>query len=145
MIKTDHEYNEAKKKLQQEYASITEHKNKLLNSGLTEQQINLAIDPLMSFSLQLQEEVEQYEKLKRGQFDPLENLQGIGTLLVAIRIAKGVSQKELAERLDAHESQISRDERNEYHGASIEKIQKVLNALKVTLKSEISGIYSDVG
>ena len=145
MIKTDHEYREAKSRLQIEFTSIEDQRKKLCDVGLTSEQIKLALDPLSSFALQLQEEVEQYERLKRGQFDPLENLQGLGSLLVAARIAKGITQKELAERLDLHESQISRDERNEYHGASIEKIQRVLGALKVTLRSELNGIYSDVG
>jgi ribosome-binding protein aMBF1 (putative translation factor) len=145
MIKTDHEYKEAKTRLQIEFTSIEDQKKKLIDIGLTSEQIRLALDPLRSFALQLQEEVEQYERLKRGQFDPLENLQGLGSLLVAARIAKGITQKELAERLGLHESQISRDERNEYHGASIEKIQRVLSALKVILRSEINGIYSDAG
>lgn len=145
MIKTDHEYKEAKTRLQTEFTSIEDQRKRLVDVGLTIEQIKLALDPLSSFALQLQEEVEQYERLKRGQFDPLENLQGLGSLLVAARIAKGITQKELAERLGLHESQISRDERNEYHGASIEKIQRVLSALKVTLRSEINGIYSDAG
>ena len=73
----------------------------------------------------------------RGQFDPLESLNGVGHLLVGLRIYKGMKQKELAEKLGIKESQVSRDERNEYHGASIDKIQKVLEALNVELRSEI--------
>jgi len=41
------------------------------------------------------------------------------------------------------DAQVSRDERNEYHGASIEKVQKVLEALGVTLKSEVENPYRD--
>ena len=35
-------------------------------------------------------------------------------LLIALRIAKGLTQRELAERLEVSETQVSRDER---HGA----------------------------
>jgi transcriptional regulator with XRE-family HTH domain len=35
---------------------------------------------------------------------------------VALRIATGLTQRQLAETLGVHESQVSRDERNEYHG-----------------------------
>jgi DNA-directed RNA polymerase specialized sigma subunit len=137
MIKTEAEYAEAKKRLEKEFQEIESHQLKMKKAGLNVQQIKLAIDPLATFAFQLQEEVEEYEKLKRGQFEPLENLNGIGHMLVALRIYKGVKQKELAEKLGIKESQVSRDERNEYHGASIEKIQKVLDALGAKLKSEV--------
>lgn len=110
-------------------------------SGLSKAQIQLAIDPLASFALQLKEEVEEYEKIKRGEFGALENLEGLGRMLVAVRISKGIKQKDLAEKLGVKEAQVSRDERNEYYGASVEKIQKVLNALGVTLKSEVDGVF----
>lgn len=141
MIKTEQEYAEAKKRLEQEFKALEDHQNKMRKAGLTEEQIQLAIDPLTSFAFQLKEEVEEYEKIKRGEFSALENLEGLGRMLVAIRISKAIKQKELAEKLGVKEAQVSRDERNEYHGASIEKIQKVLSALGVTLKSEVDGIY----
>ena len=141
MIKTEHEYLEAKQRLEAEFKKIAEHKNKMKKAGLTKDQVKLALDPLSSFALQLHEEVEEYEKLKRGQFDIIENLNGLGHTLVALRIFKGVKQKELADKMNVTESQVSRDERNEYHGASIEKIQKVLNALDVKLKSKVENSH----
>ena len=145
MIKTEKEYLEAKKRLEQEYKTMDEHEIKMKSAGLNSEQIKLAIDPLKSFSIQPREEVEEYERLKRGQFDVVVNLNGLGRTLIALRIYKGMSQKDLAEKLGVLEPQISRDERNEYHGASIEKIQKVLNALDVTIKSEISADFRKVG
>lgn len=95
-------------------------------------------------TLQLREEVEEYERLKRGRFDTFVNLSGLGRTLIALRIYKGMTQKELGEKLGVSEPQVSRDERNEYHGASIEKIQRVLNALDVTIKSEIEADFRNV-
>ncbi|OGJ14060.1 hypothetical protein A2554_03450 [Candidatus Nomurabacteria bacterium RIFOXYD2_FULL_35_12] len=143
MIKTEKEYIEAKKRLEQEFNALEDHKKKMKNAKMTKEQIKLAIDPLASFALQLREEVEEYEKLKRGQFEILENLNGIGHVLVALRIFKGMKQKDLAEKLGVLEAQVSRDERNEYHGTSIEKIQKVLDALGVKLKTAIEAEYLD--
>jgi transcriptional regulator with XRE-family HTH domain len=85
----------------------------------------------------LKEEVESYERLKRGEFDELENLRGLGHLLIALRIAQGVSQRELARRLDVHESQVSRDERNEYFGITLERAIKILDALNVRLRTKV--------
>ncbi len=144
MIKTEKEYLESKNRLEQEYKTLEDHENKMKDAGLNKEQIKLAIDPLVSFTLLLREEVEEYEKLKRGQFDSFVNLSGLGRTLIALRIYKGMTQKDLAEKLGVLEPQVSRDERNEYHGASIEKIQKVLNALNVTIKSEISPDFRSV-
>jgi hypothetical protein len=51
-----------------------------------------------SFYLQFKEEVESYERLKRSEFEELDNLGGLGHLLIALRIALGISQRELAKR-----------------------------------------------
>ena len=83
------------------------------------------------------EEVESYERLKRGEFEELENLRGLGHLLISLRIAQGISQRELARRLDVHESQVSRDERNEYFGITLERAIKILDALNVRLHTKV--------
>jgi DNA-directed RNA polymerase specialized sigma subunit len=145
MIKTEKEYQEAKKRLESEFKALEDHQLKMQKAGLSQDQIQLAIDPLASFAHQLKEEVGEYEKLKRGQFDEIENLNGLGRMLVALRIFKGLKQKELAEKLGVKESQVSRDENNEYHGASIEKVQKVLSVLGVKLTSEVEASFRDVG
>ncbi len=80
---------------------------------------------MRSFHEQLREEVESYERLKRGNFDEMHNFQGIGRLLIALRIASGLSQRDLAEKLEVHESQVSRDERNEYHVVTFERANRV--------------------
>ncbi len=63
------------------------------------------------------------------------NLHGLGTKLVALRIARGITQRELAQRLEVHESQVSRDERNKYHGVTAERASRIHDALHVQMKS----------
>ena len=63
-----------------------------------------------------------------------------GQLLVALRVAQGISQRELAERLGVHESQVSRDERNEYHGVTLERAQRVLDALGAEVRSMVEKV-----
>ena len=60
-------------------------------------------------------------------------LTQIGRLLVALRIAHGLTQRGLAERLGISESLVSRDERNEYHGITVERAQRILDALGETV------------
>ena len=144
MIKNEKDYLEAKLRLEQEYKTLEDHEKKMRLAGLNAEQIKIAMDPLVTFSLQLREEVQEYEKLKRGQFDPFVNLSGLGKTLIALRIFKGLTQKELAEKLQVTEPQVSRDERNEYHGASIEKIQRVLDALEVKIQSRVEPDFRSV-
>jgi hypothetical protein len=114
MIRSETEYQEAVRRLGEEEKRLVEQEAKLREMGLGTDEVKRALDPFRSFHLQLVEEVEGYERLKRGDLGELSNLHGLGRSLVALRIALGLTQRELAARLGVHESQVSRDERNEY-------------------------------
>ncbi len=137
MIRNETEYKEVVKRLADERARLDEQRARLKQTGLSPDEIKRVVDPMESFHLQLKEEVESYERLKRGEFEELENLRGFGHLLISLRIAKGITQRELARRLDVHESQVSRDERNEYFGITVERAMKVLEALNVRLRTKV--------
>jgi len=137
MIRNDAEYKEAALRLNDERDRLAMHRARLREAGLSDAEIKRVIDPIEAFHLQLKEEVESYERLKRGEFDEIDNFRGFGHLLIALRIAKGVSQRELAKRLDVHESQISRDERNEYFGITLERATKIIEALHVRLRTKV--------
>ena len=140
MIRSEHEYREAVRRIADEAARLKEQEKKLREMGLDRDEVKRAMNPMMSFHEQLKEEVESYERLCRGEFGPLRNLDGIGQLLVALRIAQGITQRELAERLGVHESQVSRDERNEYHGVTVERVQRILDALGVEVRSMVEKV-----
>ena len=137
MIRSESEYQEAVKRLSEEQKRLGEHRARLKETGLTDEEIKRVIDPMESFYLQFKEEVESYERLKRGEFEELDNLRGLGHLLIALRIAQGVSQRELAKRLEVHESQVSRDELNEYFGVTLERAGRILEALNVRLRTRV--------
>ncbi len=137
MIRNEAEYQEASARLASERNRLGEHRARLKETGLSDDEIKRVTDPMETFHLQLREEVESYERLKRGEFEELENLRGLGHLLISLRIAQGMSQRELAKRLDVHESQVSRDERNEYFGITHERAVKILDALNVRLHTKV--------
>src|SRR6266851_9802097 len=137
MIRNETEYQEASARLVDERNRLADHRARLKEAGLADEEIKRVIDPMESFHLQLQEEVESFERLKRGEFEELDNLRGFGHLLISLRIAQGISQRELAKRLNVHESQVSRDERNEYFGITMERAVKILDALNVRLHTKV--------
>jgi hypothetical protein len=137
MIRNETEYQEAASRLTDERSRLADHRARLKKAGLSKEEIKRVVDPMESFHLQLEDEVENYERLKRGEFDELDNLRGLGQLLISLRIAQGVSQRELAKRLKVHESQVSRDERNEYFGITVERAARILDALSARLHSTV--------
>jgi len=133
MIRNKTEYGEAVSRLRDEEARLAEQKAKLVEMDLSAEEVERVLDPFRSFHLQLREEVDHYECLRRGEVGALQNLHGFGQMLVGLRIARGLTQRQLAELLAVHESQVSRDERNEYHGVTVERASRILDALRVRL------------
>ncbi|WP_018921997.1 helix-turn-helix domain-containing protein [Salsuginibacillus kocurii] len=137
MIKTEAAYQKALKRLREDKDMIEKQKQTLEEMKLTSEQVERALAPSISFHEQLKEEVVYYERIKRGEFDPIINLHELGKMLIAYRIYIGLTQQELANRLDVSAAQVSRDERNEYYGATLERLQQVMEALQMTSKTEI--------
>lgn len=137
MIHNEREYKQAVRRIEQEAQRLAAQRAQLEQMDLDAEQIQRVLDPMESFHQQLAEEIRGYERLKRGEFDELSNLRGLGQLLISLRIARGLTQRELASRLDVHESQVSRDERNEYHGVTLERAQRICEALGAEIHSRV--------
>ncbi len=140
MIRNDSEYNEAVARLKEEKKRLESVRTQLRDEGLDASEIERVVDPLESFHLQLAEEVSSYERLKRGEFNEIRNFEGLGQLLIALRIAQGLSQRALAERLGVHESQVSRDERNEYFNITLARASRIVEALGVELRTVVDRV-----
>ena len=137
MIHSEKEYREAVERIRQEKDRAAKQKAELKGMGLGPAQIKRALDPMLSFQQQLEEEVRGYERLKRGEFEEIGNLRGLGQLLVSLRIARGLTQRQLARKLGVHETQVSRDERNEYHGITLERAARIMEALGADVRSRV--------
>lgn len=131
MVRTENEYQQTVKRLEQEKGLVSKQRQQLEQEGLDKAQIQRLMDPLESFYMQLQEEIQTYERLCRGELNELYNVRSIGHLLISARIARGLSQRELAQRLGVNESSISRDERNEYHSITLDRAARILEILGV--------------
>ncbi|MGF1470124.1 MAG: helix-turn-helix transcriptional regulator [Rubrobacteraceae bacterium] len=137
MIRNEREYKEVLSRLEKDREVIEAQRQALAETGLSEEEMERALGPMLSFHTQLEEEVEWYEKVRRREFAVSRDVRDIGRTLIALRIANGMNQRELAERLGVSEAQVSRDERNEYHGITIERAQRVLEAMGESLRIQV--------
>jgi DNA-directed RNA polymerase specialized sigma subunit len=142
MIRSEADYREALRQLHQDREIAERQRAELVSDGLVGDEVAAVMEPLLAFQAQLEQEIAWYENARRRNFPTVRRLTQIGQLLVALRIANGLTQRELAERLDVSEPVVSRDERNEYHGITVERAQRILDALQgsITLQVEAAAV-----
>ncbi len=137
MIRNEREYRDALSRLDRDREVIDAQTKALVERGLSEEEVERGLGPILSFHAQLKEEVEWYERARRREFKVSDDVRDIGNTLIALRIANGLSQKKLAEMMGVSEAQVSRDERNEYHGVTVERAQRILDVMGETLRFEV--------
>ncbi len=95
----------------------------------------LEIDAVRSQAEDLRDELDEYDRLRSGGVSTFEasSLADLATLLVKARIARGWTQRRLAETLEVAEQQVQRYESTGYRSASFARICDVAAALGVTV------------
>lgn len=103
----------------------------------------LELDAVQAQASDLRAELEEYEHLRSGAVSTFEgsSLADVATLLVKARIARGWTQRRLAEALGLAEQQVQRYESSGYRSASLARICEVAAALDVavTERAELRG------
>ncbi len=138
MIRTEKEYKEAVRQIARDQKMIQKQRKELEKQNLNESEIARLIDPLLTFCDDIVQDVEIYEKIKRQDFDLINSFTHVGIQLIALRIASGLTQNDLAKCLSVSAAQVSRDERNEYHGITIERAEKILAIFGAHLKANVT-------
>ncbi len=88
-------------------------------------------DAIRSQLSDLEDQLREYESLQKGNFEPaqLNLVSQLPDVLIKARIARGLSQKDLAEKLNVKEQQIQRYEATDYASASLSRIREVASVL----------------
>lgn len=131
MIKNEKQYRMAKKKLDRwlkTLAQLLERAPSATESWLADEQafgVRQEIE-------QLRAEITDYEETVSGKknLPDLAVVAEIPHLLIRWRIARGLTQRELAKRLDVHENQIQKYEAENYSGASLHTITEIARILR---------------
>jgi len=79
------------------------------------------------------DELREYDQLKSGELTlpHIERLDEIAPFIAKIRIAKGLSQTELARRLGVSKQVISRYEESDYQTVAVARLQEILDAIGI--------------
>ncbi len=96
MLRTEKEYQLAKKQLSKVDELLGAQREKFKAEGFAPEEIDNLMAPSLTFAKQSQEDVDFYEKLENGDIPPVSAFSSAGQLLVALRIAKGITQRDLA-------------------------------------------------
>lgn len=97
-------------------------------------------DALKGQAETLRGELRRYEDLREGRVSrrEIEGLRELPTTLIEGRIAAGLTQKQLAERLGLPAQQVQRWESNLYSGVGVDRLQEIADALGMVVRETIS-------
>ena len=101
------------------------------------------VDAVSSQLADLEAELREYEAIREGRFEveALRVVAELPELLIKARIAQGLTQRDLADRLGLKEQQIQRYEATDYATAKWSRIKEVAGALSM----EVGGSAQPVG
>lgn len=99
------------------------------------------IDALRSQIADIEAELTEYDLLRSGQvsFSKSYSLEELPRVLIQARIAAGLSQTDLAEKLGMKPQQVQRYEATDYMGASLARLIEVARALEVKASGAFEG------
>ena len=98
IIRNEREYQEALRRFKMDHEVNEQQRHAFAAAGLTPDQIDTAMEPLLSFQAKLSEEITWYENVQQQNFTPTKRLTDMGRLLIALRLSRAdLTQRELAE------------------------------------------------
>jgi HTH-type transcriptional regulator / antitoxin HipB len=82
---------------------------------------------------ELQQEIIEYDNLKSGQITdfPINSINELPIVMIKTRIVRGMTQKDLADKIGVREEQINRYEAHEYYGIEFNILQEIMFALDI--------------
>jgi ribosome-binding protein aMBF1 (putative translation factor) len=139
MIKNDRQYNITKTQAENFFKAMRD-----ISKGRSVQNIHPTLakaqhDAIKSQYDELQQELKEYEELKGGKRKTIKvnSFAYLPVALIQARIARGLTQKELAQKLGLREQQIRRYEASSYAKASLARVNQIVEVLDITIGSKV--------
>lgn len=139
MIKNERQYRITKAQAEKFTSALEELQKSSRAESVTHPLLRKAEEDALQSQLDdLSAQIEEYDALRSGRVaaPDLSSFINLPEALIRTRIAMGLSQKELANRLSLKEQQIQRYEATEYSSASLSRIREIIRALGIQSESE---------
>lgn len=136
MITNERQYKITKKQLRKFKHAIDNHNIEEAKKRLDSNELVAAeIESLHSEFEILNDQIAEYEALKSGAIKKFNvtSFQELPKVLIRSRIAKQLTQKQLAEIIGLKEQQIQRYEASNYSGANIKRLNEIAEALNLNI------------
>jgi len=139
MITNEKQYRITRARLGEFAEALANAQAELSNSSLHPKLAQAQCDGLLSVVEELQEQISEYESLRAAKLPVIRStsFDQFGSALIKARIAAGLSQRALADRLGIKEQQIQRYEADGYQSASFRRLNEVADAIGVRVENNV--------
>ena len=139
MIKNERQYRITQARADEFRRTIAQSEQERASRKLHPKLQQAQTDALRSQLHTLERELREYEELRSGRQKVLKytSFDELPKALVQARIARGWTQKELADRLGLDEQKIQDYEATDYQRASLGRIKEVVRALEIEIREEV--------
>lgn len=137
MIKNERQYRITRSRADEVRGAISELASTALPEGLEPQMRDMQIEALRSILADLETELGEYDALHDATLIEATGLDQLPVALIRARIARGLTQRQLAERTGLAEQAIQRYEATNYNGASFARLVEIADALEVTVHYDV--------
>jgi ribosome-binding protein aMBF1 (putative translation factor) len=140
VITNERQYRIAKSEAQKFEQAIVAARAKEPTPGVHPRVHEAMIESLESERDVLHEQIDRYEALKAGKVKTrkVHSLRELPVVLIEGRIAAGLTQRQLADRLGLPEQQIQRYESTLYSGVGVDRLQAVADALGIEIEERVT-------
>ena len=139
MIKNERQYRITQARLEEFRQGIAQSEKERRTSKLHPKLQQAQGDALRSQLQTLERELREYEDLRSGRHKVLTymSFDELPKALIQARIARGWTQKDLADRMGLDEQKIQDYEATDYQRASLARIREIVRALEIEIREEV--------
>lgn len=137
MIKNERQYKITRSRADELRNTIGELQRAPLPDGLQPEMRELQLDALRGTLDDLAAELAEYDALQDATLIEATGIEQLPTALIRARIACGLTQRQLAERVGLPEQAIQRYEATDYSGVAFTRLVEIAQALNATVHYDV--------